>query len=54
MLDAESFKVAVGPLLKSHRFKKSGATWRREHGESIAVFNVQRSSWGGGVYYVSG
>jgi hypothetical protein len=53
MLDAESFKAAVGPLLKSHCFKKSGATWRREQAESIAVFNVQESSWGGGAYYVN-
>jgi hypothetical protein len=53
MLDAESFKVAIGPLLKSHRFKKSGATWRREQAESIAVFNVQKSSWGGGTYYLN-
>lgn len=53
MLDAESFKVAVGPLLKSHGFRKSGATWRREQPESIAVFNVQKSSWGGGEYYVN-
>lgn len=52
-MDAESFKAAVAPLLKSRHFKKSGATWRREQEESIAVFNVQKSSWGGGVYYVN-
>lgn len=52
-MDAESFKQAVHPLLKAHGFKKSGVTWRREQGESIAVFNVQKSGWGGGTYYVN-
>ena len=52
-MDADSFKAAVAPLLKFHRFKKTGATWRREQDESIAVFNVQKSSWGGGDYYVN-
>lgn len=52
-MDADSFKQAVQPLLKAHGFKKSGVTWRREQGESIAVFNVQKSGWGGGTYYVN-
>lgn len=52
-MDAESFKQAVHPLLKAHGFKKSGTTWRREQGESIAVFNVQKSGWGGGTYYIN-
>ncbi len=52
-MDAESFKKAVSPLLKAHGFKKSSATWRKDQGESIAVFNVQKSQWGGGTYYVN-
>jgi hypothetical protein len=53
MMDSESFKAAVSPLLKSHDFKKTGATWRRANEARIAVFNVQKSSWGGGTYYVN-
>jgi hypothetical protein len=53
MLDAEAFLKAVHPLLKSQDFKRSNSTWRKIRDESIAVFNVQKSSWGGGVYYVN-
>ena len=53
IVDAESFKKAVHPLLKAHGFKKSSATWRRDQNESIAVFNVQKSQWGSGTYYVN-
>jgi hypothetical protein len=52
-MDAESFKVSVHPLLKTHGFKRNGATWRREQDESIAVFNVQKSGWGDGVFYIN-
>jgi hypothetical protein len=52
-MDAESFVKAVCPQLKAHGFRKSNATWRKEQGESVAVFNVQKSSWGGGTYYVN-
>ena len=52
-MDAESFKASVHPLLKAHGFKRNGATWRREQDESIAVFNVQKSGWGGGVFYIN-
>jgi Domain of unknown function (DUF4304) len=52
-MDAESFIQAMRPLLKTNGFKKSNATWRKDQGESIAVFNVQNSPWGGGVYYVN-
>lgn len=52
-MDAESFKASVRPLLKSLGFKKAGNTWRRGHNKSIALFNVQKSGWGGGVYYIN-
>lgn len=52
-MDAETFKKAVHPLLKAQGFTKSGATWRKRQEESIAVFNVQKSQWGGGTYYVN-
>jgi len=52
-LDVESFISAITPLLKTHGFKKKGSTWRREQKESIAVFNVQKSQWGGGAYYIN-
>jgi hypothetical protein len=52
-MDAELFIETVQPLLKAYGFKKSNATWRKDQGESIAVFNVQKSQWGGGRYYVN-
>lgn len=52
-MDAEYFKKGIHPLLKENGFKKSNATWRRVQGESVAVFNVQKSPWGGGVYYIN-
>lgn len=52
-MDSESFITAVSPLLKAHGFTKSNATWRKEQGESVAVFNVQKSPWGGDTYYVN-
>lgn len=52
-MTAASFILAISPLLKEHGFKKSNATWRRVQSESIAVLNVQKSSWGGGDYYIN-
>ena len=52
-MDADTFIKEAGPLLKLRGFKKSNATWRKDQGESIAVFNVQKSQWGGGVYYLN-
>ena len=49
-MDAELFKATVAPLFKSLGFKKSGATWRKDLGEAIAVFNVQKSQWGSDYY----
>lgn len=51
-MDVDSFKAAVAPLLKDHGFKKSNATWRKNLGETLAVFNVQKSQWGA-VYYIN-
>lgn len=52
-MDAEELKKAVSPLLRDHGFKRSGTTWRRDQPESIAVFNVQKSQWGEGTYYIN-
>lgn len=52
-MDVESFVNSIHPLLKASGFRRSNATWRKDQGESIAVFNVQKSAWGGGVYYVN-
>jgi hypothetical protein len=52
-MDAEDFKKAIAPILKSAGFKRSGATWRKDQMESIAVLNVQKSQWGGGVFYIN-
>jgi len=52
-MDADSFKKAINPLLKSNGFVRAGVTWRKDQGESIAVFNVQKSGWAGGVYYLN-
>jgi hypothetical protein len=52
-MDAEQFKSELAGLLKPLGFSKSSATWRKDYGESIAVLNVQKSSWGDGSYYVN-
>lgn len=52
-MDAELFAKSVHPLLKARDFKKSNATWRKGQGESVAVFNVQKSPWGDGTYYLN-
>ena len=52
-LSAEDYKRALGPLLKALGFKRSSSTWRKDQEESIAVLNIQKSSWGGGTYYVN-
>jgi hypothetical protein len=52
-MDAESFIASIHPLLKASGFRKSNATWRKDQGESVAVFNVQKSAWGGGAYYLN-
>jgi hypothetical protein len=52
-MDAEEFKKAIAPILKSGGFRRSGTTWRRHQEESMAVFNVQKSQWGGGVFYIN-
>ena len=52
-MNADTFIKAVTPLLKEQGFKKSNATWRKDHGKRVAVFNVQKSQWGGGTYYIN-
>lgn len=52
-MNAEEFKRAVSPLLRVHGFKRTGTTWRRDQPESVAVFNVQKSPWGSGTYYIN-
>jgi hypothetical protein len=52
-MDADKFIKSVGPLLKEQGFKKASATWRKDQGESVAVFNIQKSQWGGGACYVN-
>ena len=52
-MTAESFVKALAPLLKAHGFKKSHATWRRSQEESIAVLNIQKSSWSSGEFFVN-
>ena len=53
MMTAEMFIAAIAPLLKARGFNKARATWRRVQPESVAVFNVQKSPWGGGVFYLN-
>lgn len=52
-MDADLFIQDIGPLLKQSGFKKSNSTWRKDQGESIAVFNVQKSQWGAGTFYIN-
>jgi len=52
-MDAETFKKLIHQPLKDLGFKKSGATWRLQQTGSVAVLNVQKSSWGDGGFYVN-
>lgn len=52
-MDADLFIQDIGPLLKQSGFKKSNSTWLKDQGESIAVFNVQKSQWGAGTFYIN-
>lgn len=52
-MDAELYIQEIGPLLKQNGFKKSNFTWRKDYGESIAVFNIQKSQWDGGTFYIN-
>lgn len=52
-MDAETFKKQIRQPLKERGCKKSGATWRLQQTGSVAVLNVQKSSWGGGGFYVN-
>jgi hypothetical protein len=52
-MDAETFKSEAAVFLKRQGFKKRGGTWWRSQVESVAVFNVQKSQWGGGVSYIN-
>lgn len=52
-MNAEEFVKAIHPILRSQRFSRTGKTWRRDQGESVAVLSVQKSPWGDGMYYVN-
>jgi len=52
-LSVEQFIDELAPLLKEHGFKKERLNWRKGHGPSIAVLNVQVSPWGDRSYYVN-
>jgi hypothetical protein len=52
-MDAETFKKLIHRPLKELGFKNSGATWRLQQTGSVAVLNVQKSSWSGGGFYVN-
>ena len=48
--NSKRLQQALAPTLKQRGFKKSGATWRKESGESIGVLNLQGSQWGPSFY----
>lgn len=52
-MDADSFKKLINQPLKALGFKKTGATWRLRQEGSVAVLNIQMSSWGGGTFHVN-
>ena len=52
-MNTETFIEMVKPLLHQHGFKKMGKTWRKDQGESVAVFNVQKSQWDEDTFYVN-
>lgn len=52
-MEVELFAEGLAPILKSLGFKKQRLNWRKDLGQSIAVLNVQISSWGDRSYYVN-
>ena len=52
-MKSDEFIECVAPILKKQSFRKTQATWRKDLGESIAVFNVQKSQWDGNDFYVN-
>lgn len=41
------------PIMKEAGFRKRNRNWYLESRETIAVFNLQWSSWGGGDFYIN-
>ena len=52
-MKSDEFIKFVTPLLKEHGFRKTRATWRKDLGESIAVFNIQKSQWDSDDFYIN-
>ena len=41
------------PIMKDAGFRKKGKSWYLESPETVAVLNLQWSSWGGGDFYIN-
>ena len=52
-MKSDEFIKSVTPILKKLGFRKTRATWRKDQGESIAVFNVQKSQWDSNDFYIN-
>ena len=50
---ADEFISLVTPLLKKSGFRKTRTTWRKNQGESVAVFNIQKSQWDSNDFYLN-
>lgn len=50
MTKDELLKV-VDDYLKLYGFRKKGLSWYKENPETITVFSLDRSRWGGEMYY---
>jgi hypothetical protein len=48
----EILTTLINNSLKQHGFKKKGLSWYKENSETITVFSLDRSRWGGELYYV--
>jgi hypothetical protein len=52
-MKSDDFTKSVIPFLKQNGFRKERSTWRKDQGESIAVFNVQKSQWDRDIFYIN-
>ena len=52
MMDKKKLEMFIGAILDPHGFRKKAGTWYRQGGDSLHVFNLQKSSYGN-QYYIN-
>jgi len=51
-MDKRKFEFLIDYILRSNNFRKKADTWYRKGGDSLHVFNMQKSSYGN-QYYIN-